>query len=40
MAKYTFKQFRAKYPNDTACLARIMEIQYGGYTHSRLATSE
>ena len=30
MAKYTFKQFQAEYPNDAACLKRIMEIQYGG----------
>src|SRR5579863_8368269 len=30
MAEYTFKQFQAEYPNDAACLARIMEIQYGG----------
>jgi transposase len=30
MAKYTFKQFQAEYPNDAACLARVMEIQYGG----------
>lgn len=30
MAKYTFKDFQAEYPNDAACLARIMEIQYGG----------
>jgi transposase len=30
MAKYTFKQFQEEYPNDAACLARIMEIQYGG----------
>jgi transposase-like protein len=30
MAKYTFKQFQAEYPNDAACLGRIMEIQYGG----------
>jgi transposase len=30
MAKYTFKQFQAEYPNDAACLTRIMEIQYGG----------
>jgi hypothetical protein len=30
MAGYTFKQFQAEYPNDAACLARIMEIQYGG----------
>lgn len=32
MAKYTFKQFQAEFPNDAACLARIMEIQYGGDT--------
>ena len=30
MAKYTFKQFQAEYPDDAACLAKIMEIQYGG----------
>jgi transposase len=30
MAEYTFKQFQAEYPNDAACLKRIMEIQYGG----------
>lgn len=30
MAEYTFKQFQAEYPNDAACLARVMEIQYGG----------
>src|ERR1700689_1823605 len=30
MAEYTFKQFQAEYPNDAACLARIMEIQSGG----------
>ena len=30
MAKYTFKEFQAEYPNDAACLKRIMEIQYGG----------
>jgi hypothetical protein len=30
MAKYTFKQFQADFPNDAVCLARIMEIQYGG----------
>ena len=29
MAEYTFKQFQAEYPNDSACLKRIMEIQYG-----------
>ena len=30
MAKYTFKQFQAEYPDDAACLAKLMEIQYGG----------
>jgi len=30
MAKYTFKQFQQEYPNDAACLARIMDIKYGG----------
>ncbi len=30
MAEYTFKQFQAEYPNDAACLAKIMEIQYSG----------
>jgi len=30
MAKYTFKEFQAEYPDDAACLARIMEVQYGG----------
>ena len=30
MAEYTFKDFQAEYPNDAACLKRIMEIQYGG----------
>ena len=30
MAKYTFKQCQAEYPDDAACLAKIMEIQYGG----------
>ena len=28
--RYTFKQFQAEFPNDSACLARIMEITYGG----------
>jgi len=32
MAKYTFKDFQAEYPNDAACLKRIMEIQWGGET--------
>src|SRR2546421_424590 len=30
MAKYTFKTFQAEYPNDAACLAKLMEINYGG----------
>jgi predicted RNA-binding Zn-ribbon protein involved in translation (DUF1610 family) len=30
MAKYTFKDFKAEYPNDAACLAKLMEINYGG----------
>lgn len=30
MAEYTFKEFQAEYPDDAACLYRIMEIQYGG----------
>jgi transposase-like protein/DNA-directed RNA polymerase subunit RPC12/RpoP len=30
MAKYTFKQFQEEYPNDAACLAKLMEINYGG----------
>jgi transposase-like protein len=30
MAEYTFKQFQAEYPDDAACLRRIMQIQYGG----------
>jgi transposase-like protein len=30
MAEYTFQEFQAEYPDDSACLARIMEIQYGG----------
>jgi len=28
--KYTFKQFQAEYPDDRACLDRIMQEQYGG----------
>jgi len=28
--KYTFKQFQAEYPDDAACLNKIMEEQYGG----------
>ena len=30
MAKYTFKQFQEEYPNDEACLAKLMEVNYGG----------
>src|SRR4051812_28014191 len=30
MAKFTFKQFQAQYPDDSACLAKIMDEQYGG----------
>ena len=29
-AKYTFKQFEAEYPDDAACLAKLMEVNYGG----------
>jgi transposase-like protein len=37
MAKYTFKQFQAEYPNDAACLAKLMEMQYGGdVTHCQV----
>jgi transposase len=32
MAKYTFKQFQAEYPDDASCLAKLMEINYGGTT--------
>lgn len=28
--KYTFKQFKAEYPDDGACLDKIMERRYGG----------
>jgi DNA-directed RNA polymerase subunit RPC12/RpoP/transposase-like protein len=30
MTKYTFKEFQAEYPDDAACLAKLMEINYGG----------
>ncbi len=30
MAKCTFKQFQAMYPDDAACLAKLMEVNYGG----------
>jgi len=28
--KYTFKQFQAEYPDDAACLRKIMDERYGG----------
>jgi transposase len=28
--KYTFKQFKAEYPDDDACLAKVLEMRYGG----------
>jgi transposase len=30
LSKYTFKEFQAEYPDDAACLDRIMQEQYGG----------
>ena len=30
MAKYTFKEFQTEYPDDAACLAKLMEVNYGG----------
>jgi transposase len=30
MAKCTFKQFQAMYPDDAACLAKLMEVNCGG----------
>jgi hypothetical protein len=30
MEKYTFKQFQAEYPDDAACLDKIMLMTYGG----------
>jgi transposase-like protein/predicted RNA-binding Zn-ribbon protein involved in translation (DUF1610 family) len=30
MSTYTFKAFQAEYPSDEACLAKLMEVQYGG----------
>jgi transposase len=30
MAKCTFKQFQAMYPDDASCLAKLMEVNYGG----------
>lgn len=28
--RYTFKQFRAEYPDDEACLSKVLEMRYGG----------
>jgi transposase len=28
--KYTFKQFQSEFPDDAACLAKLMEVNYGG----------
>ena len=30
MARYTFKQFQAEYPDDAACLAQLMKTKFGG----------
>ncbi len=30
MSKYTFQQFQAEYPDDAACLTKLMEINFGG----------
>ena len=30
MSKFTFKEFQAEYPDDAACLAKLMEVNYGG----------
>jgi transposase len=30
MAEYTFKEFQGEYPDDAACLTKLMEINYGG----------
>ena len=30
MSKYTFKDFQAEYPDDGACLTKLMEINFGG----------
>ena len=30
MAHYTFKEFQAQYPDDEACLNKILEMRYGG----------
>jgi hypothetical protein len=30
MSKYIFKQFQAEYPDDAACLTKLMKINFGG----------
>jgi hypothetical protein len=30
MSKFTFKQFQEMYPDDASCLAKMMEVNYGG----------
>ena len=30
MSKYTIKQFQAEYPDDKACLDKVLEMRYGG----------
>jgi transposase-like protein/predicted RNA-binding Zn-ribbon protein involved in translation (DUF1610 family) len=30
MAKYAFQQFQQEYPDDSSCLAKLMEINHGG----------
>ena len=30
--RYTFKEFQAEYPDDAACLDKVMEMRYGGTT--------
>jgi len=32
MSEYTFKEFQAEYPDDAACLAKLMDVNFGG-TH-------
>src|SRR5438552_2604692 len=32
MGRYTFQEFQTEYPDDAACLAKLMEINYGGTT--------
>lgn len=30
MARFTFQEFQAEFPNDAACLERLMQVNYGG----------